>query len=112
MYTVNRRISRSRYDRKFKERSTRRRFDSSLADYKKPEELVGENRLLEQLAKSLVERTLYAEMFAHLAPNENAPVGVLSAAVVSNDTGAVIPPISTDPKSRTVMQLWPNAASG
>ena len=24
----------------------------------------------------------------------------------------VIPPISTDPKSRTVMQPWPNAASG
>ena len=28
------------------------------------------------------------------------------------DSGVVIPPISTDPKSRTVMQLWPNAASG
>jgi len=28
------------------------------------------------------------------------------------DAGWVIPPFSTGPKSRTVMQPWPNAASG
>ena len=31
---------------------------------------------------------------------------------VDGKTGGVIPPISTGPKSRTVMQPWPNAALG
>jgi putative transposase len=33
-----------------------------LADYKKPEDLIGENGLLKQLTKRLVERALEAEM--------------------------------------------------
>ena len=32
-------------------------IDSLLADYKKPEDLIGENGLLKQLTKLLVERT-------------------------------------------------------
>ncbi len=35
-------------------------IDRLLADYKKPEDLIGENGLLEQLTKRLVERTLEA----------------------------------------------------
>ena len=41
-------------------------IDSLLADYKKPEDLIGENGLLKQLTKRLVERALQAEMAHHL----------------------------------------------
>jgi len=37
-------------------------IDSLLADYKKPEDLIGENGLLKHLTKKLVERALQAEM--------------------------------------------------
>lgn len=41
-------------------------IDSLLSNYKKPEDLIGENGLLKQLTKALVERALAAEMEAHL----------------------------------------------
>ena len=41
-------------------------IESLLADYKKPEDLIGENGLLKQLTKLLVERALDAEMSEHL----------------------------------------------
>lgn len=41
-------------------------IDSLLSGYKKPEDLIGENGLLKQLTKALVERALAAEMEAHL----------------------------------------------
>ena len=41
-------------------------IDSLLANYKKPEDLIGENGLLKQLTKALVERALQAEMSEHL----------------------------------------------
>ena len=41
-------------------------IDSLLADYKKPEDLLGEHGLLKQLTKKLVERALEAEMAEHL----------------------------------------------
>jgi putative transposase len=40
--------------------------DSLLANYKKPEDLIGENGLLKQLTKMLVERALEVEMTDHL----------------------------------------------
>ena len=49
-------------------------IDSLLADYKKPEDLIGENGLLKQLTKLLVERALDAEMSEHLGHDKNAPV--------------------------------------
>ncbi|KAB0585502.1 IS256 family transposase, partial [Comamonas kerstersii] len=33
-----------------------------LADYKKPEDLIGENGLLKQLTKAVVEKALQAEL--------------------------------------------------
>lgn len=41
-------------------------IDSLLADYKTPEDLIGEHGLLKQLTKKLVERALEAEMAEHL----------------------------------------------
>lgn len=37
-----------------------------LADYKKPEDLIGENGLLKQLTKAVVEKALQAELTEHL----------------------------------------------
>ena len=45
-----------------------------LADYKKPEDLIGENGLLKQITKALVERALEAEMETHLGHGKNEPV--------------------------------------
>ncbi|MEI8570979.1 IS256 family transposase [Methylomonas sp. LW13] len=41
-------------------------LDSLLSGYQKPEDLIGENGLLKQLTKALVERALEAEMTEHL----------------------------------------------
>jgi putative transposase len=40
--------------------------DRLLADYRKPEDLTGENGLLRQLTKALMERALESEMATHL----------------------------------------------
>ena len=52
--------------------------DSLLASYKKPEDLIGENGLLKQLTKMLVERALEVEMTDHL--------GHAKSGDVTNDT--------------------------
>ncbi len=49
-------------------------IDSLLADYKKPEDLIGENGLLKLLTKKLVERALQAEMAEHLGYAKNDTV--------------------------------------
>ena len=46
-------------------------IDSLLADYKKPEDLIGEHGLLKQLTKALVERALQAEMAEHLGHDKH-----------------------------------------
>ncbi len=49
-------------------------IDGLLAGYQKPEYLIGENGLLKQLTKALVERALEAEMAEHLGHARNEPV--------------------------------------
>ncbi|MGZ0020045.1 IS256 family transposase [Nitrosomonas sp. wSCUT-2] len=49
-------------------------IDSLLADYKKPEDLIGEHGLLKQLTKALVERALQAEMAEHLGHDKHETV--------------------------------------
>jgi len=53
-------------------------IDGLLADYKKPEDLIGENGLLKQLTKMLVERALDAEIAEHLGHGKNELVTNLS----------------------------------
>ena len=48
--------------------------DSLLTNYKKPEDLIGENGLLKQLTKMLVERALEAEMAEHLGHDKSQAV--------------------------------------
>lgn len=50
-------------------------LDQLIADYKKPEDLIGENGLLKQLTKALLERAMPAEMTDHLGYPRNAPEG-------------------------------------
>ena len=45
-----------------------------LSNYKKPEDLIGENGLLKQLTKLLVEKALDAELAEHLGHGKNEPV--------------------------------------
>jgi transposase-like protein len=47
---------------------------SLLADYKKPEDLIGENGLLKQLTKRLVEKALEAELTEHLGHDRHEAV--------------------------------------
>lgn len=47
---------------------------SLLANYKKPEDLIGENGLLKQLTKLLVEKALDAEMTEHLGHDKHGAV--------------------------------------
>ena len=49
-------------------------IDSLLADYKNPEDLIGEHGFLKQLTKALVERALQAEMTEHLGHDKHGTV--------------------------------------
>jgi len=46
-------------------------IDALLADYKKPEDLIGQDGILKQLTKALVERALQAELTEHLGHGKN-----------------------------------------
>ncbi len=50
-------------------------LDKLLANYQKPEDIVGENGLLKQLTKALVERAMEAELTTHLGYEKHDPVG-------------------------------------
>ncbi|NII11648.1 transposase, partial [Oleiagrimonas sp. C23AA] len=46
-----------------------------LANYQNPEDLIGENGLLKELTKRLVERALDTEMTEHLGHDKHQSVG-------------------------------------
>ena len=46
-------------------------LDQLIKDYKKPEDLIGENGLLKQLTKRLLEKAMQAEMTEHLGYPKN-----------------------------------------
>jgi len=50
-------------------------LDQLLKDYKNPEDLTGENGLLKELTKRLIERAMQAEMTTHLGYEKHATVG-------------------------------------
>jgi len=50
-------------------------IDKLLADYKKPEDIIGENGLLKQLTKALLERAMQAEMTEHLGYEKHDSAG-------------------------------------
>jgi putative transposase len=50
-------------------------IDQLLVDYKKPEDIIGENGLLKQLTKALLERALHAELTEHVGYEKHDPAG-------------------------------------
>ncbi|EQL43279.1 hypothetical protein M770_32475 (plasmid) [Pseudomonas aeruginosa VRFPA03] len=48
-------------------------LDQLLANYQKPEDLIGTDGILKQLTKKLVERALDAELTHHLGHNKHQP---------------------------------------
>jgi putative transposase len=50
-------------------------IDNLLKNYKKPEDLIGENGLLKQLTKQLLERAMAAEMTEHVGYDKNDVAG-------------------------------------
>ena len=50
-------------------------IDKLLADYKKPEDIIGEHGLLKQLTKAVLERAMQAEMTEHLGYEKHDPAG-------------------------------------
>ena len=50
-------------------------IDKLLADYKKPEDIIGENGLLKQLTKALLERAMQAEITDHLGYEKHDSAG-------------------------------------
>ncbi len=53
-------------------------IDELLADYKKPEDIIGENGLLKQLTKALLERAMNAELTEHVGYEKHDPAGLHS----------------------------------
>lgn len=49
--------------------------DELLLNYKKPEDIIGENGLLKQLTKALLERALSAELTEHVGYDKHDPAG-------------------------------------
>ena len=50
-------------------------IDQLLANYKKPEDIIGENGLLKELTKAILERALQAELTDHLGYEKHEPAG-------------------------------------
>lgn len=50
-------------------------LDELLKDYQKPEDVIGENGLLKQLTKAVLERAMSAELTAHLGYEKSDPAG-------------------------------------
>src|SRR5438128_2551430 len=50
-------------------------IDQLLTEYKKPEDIIGENGLLKELTKAILERALQAELTDHLGYEKHDPVG-------------------------------------
>lgn len=65
-------------------------LDQILKDYEKPEDLLSENGLLQQLTKALVERALNGEMTHHLGYEKHSPAGNNSGNSRNGSTPKVI----------------------
>ena len=52
-------------------------IDQLLTDYKKPEDIIGENGLLKQLSKAILERALQTEMTDHLGYEKHDPAAIV-----------------------------------
>lgn len=79
-------------------------IDKLLADYKGPEDLIGEQGLLKELTKALLERAMQAELTHHLGYEKHHPAGRgsgnsrngTSSKTVKGDFGAAVIEVPRD----------------
>ena len=65
-------------------------IDRLLKDYRKPEDIIGENGLLKQLTKALLERAINAELTHHLGYEKHDPAGYKSGNSRNGTSGKTI----------------------
>src|ERR1051326_77087 len=65
-------------------------IDKLLEGYQKPEDLIGENGLLKQLTKALLERAMSAELAHHLGYEKHDPAGYNSGNSRNGSTSKVV----------------------
>jgi transposase-like protein len=65
-------------------------LDELLKDYQKPEDLLGQSGLLQQLSKALIERGLDGEMTHHLGYEKHSPEGKNSVFLRQNGIGTFL----------------------
>ncbi len=90
--------------------------DSLLTNYQKPEDLIGENGLLKQLTKMLVERALEVEMTDHLGHDKSGAVtngsantrNGYSSKTLKGDFGALPWTFPATVKARSSHRSWSN----
>ena len=94
-------------------------FDRRLmAGYEKPEDMTGENGLLKQLTKAVIERALKAELTTHLGYEKHSPEGHnsgnsrngTSAKRLKGDFGTVEIEVPRDREASFEPQLVPKGA--
>jgi putative transposase len=84
-------------------------LDSLLANYQKPEGLIGENGLLKQLTKLLVERALDAEMTRHLGHGKHETVANLAG---NTGNGRNRKTLKDDFGELLIARSWPGLKAG
>ena len=72
-------------------------IDQLLGEYKKPEDIIGENGLLKQLTKALLERALHAELTGHVGYQKHDPAGNNSGNSRNGATKKTLKPILGSP---------------
>lgn len=65
-------------------------IDNLLKDYKKPADLIGDNGLLKELTKRLLERAMSAEMTEHIGYEKHDPIGNNSGNSRNGSSGKTI----------------------
>lgn len=88
-------------------------LDHVIATYKKPADLIGENGLLKQLTKAVIEAALNAEMAEHLGHDRHRAVGNSSgnvrnghsAKTITGEFGEVEIAVPRDREARFAPQL-------
>lgn len=92
-------------------------LDQLLRDYRKPEDIIGENGLLNQLTKALMERALEAEMTSHLGYPKHDPAGRdkknsrngKSVKTVQGDFGSAVIGVPRDRDGSFTPQILPKS---
>ena len=95
-------------------------IDQLLTNYKKPEDIIGENGLLKELTKAILEQALNAEMTDHLGYEKHDPAGHhrgntrngKSQKTLKGDLGELELETPGIARRRLRPRLWPRGSRG